>query len=189
MKSMPVSPPETGHASAEERPSLEAHHLARGRLFKRTERLLGLVFMAVVLLNFASAAGRYLVGRPITGADEVQVFTMIWLIFMGVILACIRRIHLRMDVLTANMTGRAGWWRALAEMCLTICVCGAMVWVSLQFTLDIYGMEQKSDAAEIPMWIPHFSAVIGFAGMTLCALFELWCLLKQDRAQFIRQPD
>lgn len=169
-------------------PTLEGMQIARHRLFTRLERLLGIVFMAVVLLNFASAAGRYLVGRPITGADEVQVFTMIWLIFAGVILAGVRRIHLRMDVLTAHLTGRKAWWRAMGEMCLTVCVCGAMVWISLQFTLDIHGMEQKSDGAEIPMWIPHVSAVIGFAGMTLCALAEVWALLTPGRAPAASQP-
>lgn len=189
MKTMSAAPSDTVHADRQTPPSNDGVDITKPRPFKRMERLLGIVFMGVVLLNFTSAAGRYLVGRPITGADEVQVFTMIWLIFFGLILVSMRRIHLRMDVLTAQMKGHQGWWRAVAEMCLTTCVCGAMVWISLQFTLDIRGMEQKSDAAQIPMWIPHFSAVIGLAGMTLCALAELWSLLRQDRAQFIRQPD
>jgi TRAP-type C4-dicarboxylate transport system permease small subunit len=52
-----------------------------------------------------------------------------------------------------------------------------MVWVSAQFTLQIYGMDQRSDAAEIPMWIPHVSVAVGFTGLALCALLELRQLL------------
>lgn len=159
------------------------------RLLRRVDRVLGVVFIAVVVLNFASAAGRYLGGRPITGADEVQVFAMVWLIFIGTIVAALRRIHLRMDVLTAQMTGQRAWWRTVFELLLTTCVCGAMAWISLQFTLDIHAMEQKSDAAEIPMWIPHFSAVLGFAGITGCALAELWALLRPGPATTAQKSD
>lgn len=173
----PITPPVTSPAPAESASPIRS--LAMERLLRRMERLLGLIFIAVVLLNFASAAGRYAGGRPIMGADEVQVFTMVWLIFLGTILAAVRRIHLRMDVLTANLSGPKAKWRAIAEMVLTTAVCAAMTWISLQFTMEIYGMEQKSDAAEIPMWIPHLSAVIGFAGMTLSALVELVSVLGQ----------
>jgi TRAP-type C4-dicarboxylate transport system permease small subunit len=54
-----------------------------------------------------------------------------------------------------------------------------MVWVSADFTLQIYNMEQKSDAAEIPMWLPHLSVVVGFVGMLLCSFLELKTLLTQ----------
>lgn len=154
--------------------------LAMEQMLRRIERFLGLIFIAVVLLNFASAAGRYAGGRPIMGADEVQVFTMVWLIFLGVILAAVRRIHIRMDVLTANLSGSRAKWRAIAEMVLTAAVCAAMAWISLKFTMEIYGMEQKSDAAQIPMWIPHMSAVIGFAGLTLFSLTELVSVLAKS---------
>ncbi|PUE24627.1 hypothetical protein B9Z39_12910 [Limnohabitans sp. JirII-29] len=162
------------HASEHHHPSPEFH-----RLLDRLERFSGVIFILVVLLNFASATGRYVAGTPIMGADEVQVFTMIWLIFLGAAMAALRRMHLRMDVLTMNLSPRWAWWRHLAEALLTMNVCAVMVWVSSDFTYQIYGMEQKSDAAEIPMWIPHISVVVGFTGMLLCSLIELKALLQQ----------
>jgi TRAP-type C4-dicarboxylate transport system permease small subunit len=163
-------------ASAEEvtRPSLGFQ-----RLLDRLERICGVLFIWIVLLNFASASGRYVAGTPIVGADEVQVFTMIWLIFLGAAMAAMRRVHLRMDVLTMNLSPRWAWWRHLAEALLTMTVCAVMVWVSSDFTYQIYSMEQKSDAAEIPMWIPHLSVVVGFIGMSLCSLLECKALLQQ----------
>jgi TRAP-type C4-dicarboxylate transport system permease small subunit len=170
------SRPEEHAAPAEEvtRPSLGFH-----RLLDRLERIAGVLFIWVVLLNFASATGRYIAGTPITGADEVQVFTMIWLIFLGAVMAALRRAHLRMDVLTMNLSPRWAWWRHLTEALLMMAVCSVMVWVSSDFTYQIYSMEQKSDAAEIPMWIPHISVVIGFIGMLLCSLLEFKALLQQ----------
>jgi TRAP-type C4-dicarboxylate transport system permease small subunit len=164
----PVHPPE--HT----RPALGFQ-----RALDRLEPILGVVFMLVVLLNFASASGRYVAGAPIVGADEVQVFTMIWLIFLGAAMASLRRAHLRMDVLTMNLRPRWAWWRHLAEAALTLAACAVMVWVSSDFTYQIYTMEQRSDGAEIPMWIPHISVVVGFAGMLLSSLLELKALFAQ----------
>lgn len=168
-------------STAESGPSSESHPPSLGfhRLLDRLERISGVVFILVVLLNFASAAGRYAAGTPILGADEVQVFTMIWLIFVGAAIAAMRRAHLRMDVLTAYLSPQLAWWRHLGEVLLMLAACALMVGVSADFTLQIYTMEQKSDAAEIPMWLPHLSVVVGFVGMLLCSLLELKTLLTQ----------
>lgn len=163
-------------APAEARPALRLH-----RILDLFERGLGVVFGLVVVLNFVSAAGRYLGGKAIVGADEVQVYVMIWLIFLGSAMAAMRGVHLRMDVLTTGLRPRLAWWRSVVEMLLIAGVCGGMAVVSARFTLQIYEMGQASDAAEIPMWIPHLSVLVGFAGLTLCALLELVVLLRQSR--------
>lgn len=152
------------------------------RTLDTLDRVLGVIFIGVVVLNFASAASRYLAGRPIIGADEVQVYAMVWLVFLGAVMAALRRTHLRMDVLSASLNPRAAWWRMALELVLALAVCGTMVWVSLQFTLQIHGMGQRSDAAEIPMWMPHLSVAVGFAGLTMCALQELRQLLARRPA-------
>jgi TRAP-type C4-dicarboxylate transport system permease small subunit len=168
------SSPDAPQAAESHPPSLGFH-----RLLDRLERISGVVFILVVLLNFASAAGRYVAGTPILGADEVQVFTMIWLIFVGAAIAAMRRAHLRMDVLTAYLSPQLAWWRHVGEVLLMLAACALMVGVSADFTLQIYTMEQKSDAAEIPMWLPHLSVVVGFVGMLLCSLLELKTLITQ----------
>jgi len=172
----PTAPLDRDNAAIAPPTSEGAPPLARTlhKLLQRAELLLGIVFIGVVVLNFVSAAGRYAGGRPIVGADEVQVFVMVWLIFLGSLVATMRRIHLRMDVLTANMHGVRARVRNVLEALLSVVVCGGMAWISWQFTQDIRGMEQLSDAAEIPMWIPHLGAVVGFGGMALCSLVDLW---------------
>lgn len=151
------------------------------RSLARLEWLFGLVFMGVVALNFASAAGRYLLGQPIMGADEVQVYTMVWLIFMGAAIVALRRLHLRMDVLVGHWDGRLALWRNTLEALITAVTCGAVSWVSFGFAWQIHGMEQLSDAASIPMWIPHLSAGTGFAVMALGATHSLAVFLLHTK--------
>jgi len=137
------------------------------------DRILGLVFCAVVLLNFASAMLRYLGGRAILGADEVQVYAVVWLIFVGAAIVAWRGAHLRMDVFSVRLQGRAARVRQVLESLLAVAVCGTMTWVSLRFVLQIHAMEQRSDGAGIPMWLPHSAVLVGFALITLAAASSL----------------
>jgi TRAP-type transport system small permease protein len=172
---LPASASNEGLAvDATSTPSLGFH-----RALDRADRITGISFMLVVGLNFASAASRYAAGRPIIGADEVQVFAMVWLIFLGAVMAAVRRAHLRMDVLTMGLAPRSAWIRTLAEMLLTLVTCVTMVVVSSQFAWQIHEFDQRSDAAEIPMWIPHISVAIGFLGVAVVSLLELNQLLRR----------
>lgn len=135
--------------------------------------LVGLVFCAVVTLNFASAASRYLFKLAILGADEVQVYAMVWLVLIGSAVVAARHAHLCMDVLVSGLPRRVTAWRVALENLLGTVVCGTMSWVSLRFVMQVHGMDQLSDGAGVPMWIPHTAVLVGFSAMTLifaCAL-------------------
>jgi TRAP-type C4-dicarboxylate transport system permease small subunit len=136
------------------------------------EKLLGLVFCGVVLLNFCSAVARYAGTTMFIGADEVQVYTTIWLIFLGAAVAGRRNMHLRMDLLALRLSPAAARWRNLADAGLTVVVCTAMAWLSLAFTREMLAMGQRSDAAGIPMWLVHAAPVAGFLGLALAAAIE-----------------
>jgi TRAP-type transport system small permease protein len=142
-------------------------------LSRAVDRLLGLVLCAVVLLNFVSAAARYVGGRAIVGADEVQVYLVVWLVFVGGAIVMWRRAHLRMDVLTAGLQGRAAKARNVLEGLIGTAACGTMSVVSLRFVLQIHEMGQLSDGAGIPMWIPHAAVLVGFVLMSAAAVFDL----------------
>ncbi|VFR32466.1 TRAP-type C4-dicarboxylate transport system, small permease component [plant metagenome] len=151
------------------------------KLSRYLELSLGLVFCGVVVLNFASAALRYLGGRAILGADEIQVYAMVWLVFVGAAIAAARRMHLCMDVFTARLSGRVAWWRDMLESLLAVVVCATMSWVSLRFVMQIQAMGQLSDGAGIPMWIAHTAVLIGFGAMALISLVSLVSGLLQAR--------
>jgi TRAP-type transport system small permease protein len=171
MTQMPTVPPPALADPAER--ATAARHALFTRLGRGLDRLLGLVLCAVVLLNFVSAASRYVFGRAILGADEVQVYAVVWLVFVGGARVAWRRSHLRMDVLSARLQGRTARVREVLEDLLAVAVCGVMSWVSLQFVLQMHGMGQRSDGAGIPMWLAHAAVLGGFALMTLAAGFAL----------------
>src|ERR1700730_9534666 len=69
------------------------------RLARVLELVLAFAFMVAVLLNFTNVVGRYLFGLSLLGSDEVQVFIMVAMTFLGAVVVTRRDEHLRMDVL------------------------------------------------------------------------------------------
>ena len=69
------------------------------RLTCGIEQVLAYAFIFAVALNFANVVGRYGFGRMMLGADEIQIYIMVCMAFLGAAVISWRREHLRMDVL------------------------------------------------------------------------------------------
>ena len=67
------------------------------------ERLLGAALIVAVLYNFVNVVGRYVFGQTFISADEVQIYIMVYIAFLGAAVATWRRMHLRMDVLVQRL--------------------------------------------------------------------------------------
>ncbi len=63
------------------------------------ERVLALALILGISLNFINVVGRYLAGYTMNGVDEVEIYILIWIAFLGAAIVTWRGEHLRMDVL------------------------------------------------------------------------------------------
>lgn len=156
-------------------------------LIKKADFLFGIVFACVVFLNFVSAAMRYTGMPALIGADEVQVYLMVWLIFLGAAIVAWRHHNLRMDVLIEKLNPTINWYRGFLEAFLMLIVCGVMTWISFGFVEQMMSMGQASDGAGIPMWIPHSALLIGFLLMTLSAIFRIFELFTEYKNKQLGQ--
>ncbi|MDO9442789.1 MAG: TRAP transporter small permease subunit, partial [Beijerinckiaceae bacterium] len=68
-------------------------------LASTTENTLAIALIVGILLNFANVVGRYIGGFSIDGSDEIEIYILIWIAFLGGALVTWRGQHLRMDVL------------------------------------------------------------------------------------------
>jgi TRAP-type C4-dicarboxylate transport system permease small subunit len=137
-------------------------------------RLLGAALIVAVIINVVNVIGRYGFDHAITGADEVQIYLMIGMAFLGGLVAHIRRRHLRMDVLTRHFPPVIARLLQAAEALLALAVCGLMTWVSWNYTVKIFRIGSHSENAHMPMWIPHGVLAIAFTLMTLVSLAGLF---------------
>ena len=147
------------------------------RFIERLARLLtlalALAFVGAVALNFVNVVGRYVFATAILGADEVQVFIMVWMTFAGAAIVTWRNQHLRMDVLFDLLPARARRWIRLVEVVLMAVIAGFVVVQSVRFAALMVSVDRRSEAANLPMVIPHSAVVLGFTLMALLALVRL----------------
>lgn len=141
------------------------------RLMRMTVITLGVLLIAAVCLNFVNVIGRYAFGKALFGADEIQTYSMVWMAFAGAVVVTWRNAHLRMDVLVA----RAPPWLKAAlrfgELILMAATAGIVFVQSWKYAAQMAAMGRASDAAGIPMAIPHSAVAVGFG---LIALIALW---------------
>lgn len=139
---------------------------------KAIERVLALAFIFAVCLNFANVIGRYVVGRSITGADEIQIYIMVWMAFLGAAVVSWRRNHLRMDVLVRFLPEAIRGGLKFLEIALIVVLAGFTVVQSARYTWQMAALGRTSDVGGIPMWIPHSAVMLGFALIAIVSVLE-----------------
>jgi TRAP-type C4-dicarboxylate transport system permease small subunit len=127
-----------------------------------------------VLLNFTNVVGRYLFGISLLGSDELQVFIVVGVTFLGAAVVTRRNQHLRMDVLVQFMPAPLRLALRVAEQLLLIALAGFVISQSFFYARQMLRIGRTSDMAGVPMWIPHSAVALGFA---LVLIFVLWRLI------------
>lgn len=127
------------------------------------------VLLAMVALNVANAAGRYLAGVVMVGADELLVFAMIAVVMGGAVVATAERRHLALELIAPRL-GRVG--QPLLRIALDLVAaisCGYAAIQSATFIGRIAWLGQTTMGLGIPAAIPHGLLLIGLAAMAVLA--------------------
>lgn len=152
------------------------------RIFDRLARIielgLALAFIFAVLLNFANVVGRYVFGISLLGADEVQIFIMVGMTFIGAAVVTRRNMHLRMDVLVRFFSPRVQILLRVFEQLLLLVLAAFVVKESFGYAQRMLTLGRTSDMAGVPMWIPHGTISFGFA---LILIVVIWRIIRMAR--------
>ena len=128
---------------------------------------------AAVTLNFANITGRYVFHAPVEWAEEIMLYLMIGFVFVGSAKVGWMGQHIRMDVLARMMPpGLRLALQAFSELAAVMVslVSVAFAWPTI---LQLHDFDQRSVAADIPMFIPHAMIPIGFCLLALFVAFRL----------------
>jgi TRAP-type C4-dicarboxylate transport system permease small subunit len=164
------------------------------RIFDRIARLielgLALAFIVAVLLNFANVVGRYLFGLSLLGSDELQVFIMIGMTFLGAAVVSRRNMHLRMDVLVRYLPRGLQLLLRCLEQALLVLLAGFVLTQSYFYASRMWKIGRTSDMTGVPMWVPHGVVVLGFGLILIVAAWSIVRLLRglPERAPAAEAP-
>jgi TRAP-type C4-dicarboxylate transport system permease small subunit len=143
------------------------------RLTGWIERALAYAFIAAVALNFINVVGRYGFGATMLSADELQIFIMVFMTFLGAAVVAWRNQHLRMDVLVNALPPLVRRLIKIAELSVIVILAAFVLWNSTYYAKQMFNIGRVSDMAQVPMWIPHGVVAAGFGLMALIAGLRL----------------
>ena len=130
----------------------------------------GLIVLAAVTINVANVVGRYVFDAPISWAEEVMSYGIIWGVFVAVGAITYQGNHLRMDLLVLSASG----WLARALGALTaILVLSCSLFVAVQSfqIVRLYAANgETSMGARIPLVYAHAALLFGFVLMALAII-------------------
>lgn len=136
------------------------------------QKALGITLIAAILLNFANVIGRYGFGYSILWADEVEMFILVLVTFLGAAIVGWKRQHLAMDVLRTKLPGPLASLVTVLEAAALVAIAVLVCIHSISYAQQMLMLGRTSDNAGIPMWIPHSSVAIGFALLAFVAIWQ-----------------
>jgi TRAP-type C4-dicarboxylate transport system permease small subunit len=148
------------------------------RVARVIEVALAYAFIVAVLLNFTNVVGRYLLGLSFLGSDEVQIFIMVGMTFLGAAVVTRRNQHLRMDVLVRFLPVPIRVLLRVAEQLLLMTLAGFVLTQSVLYAGQMLRIGRVSDMTGLPMWIPHGTVALGFG---LVLIVAAWRLVRMAR--------
>lgn len=155
---------------------------AGDRIATIVERVLALALMAAILLDFVNVMGRYSGGFSFIGVDELEIYVLIAIAFVGAAAVTWRRQHLRMDVIVAACPPIAQKVVACVEMIVMLMVAGFLGVQSFAYVKKVWSLGAVSDIAGVPMWIPHSAVCVSFFLIAIVVLVRGFQLLGGEAA-------
>jgi tripartite ATP-independent transporter DctM subunit len=129
---------------------------------------------AEALVVAVSVFFRYVLIRPIPGSEEIATLILVWLTFMGGVVATRRHAHLSVNIATRLLPGRVQAWLEVVVAWLTIGMLGVLAWQSLllaQRRSDELSPGFGFNLALLPL--PIAIGAVGMIGFTLAHLARL----------------
>ena len=136
---------------------------AKEIIFQKFPKItMGVLLLCAVVINVANVVSRHVFKSSIVWAEEVLIFMLIWIVFIGAVSVTINNVHLKMDFLSMTFSARVSKAFQFASNLLTIGMGVLVVYASSTTIIPLWKYKQLSVVAEIPMYIPHMAIPIGF---------------------------
>ena len=133
----------------------------------------GVLLVASVTLNFINVLARYFFNASIHWAEESMLFLMVGCVFLGNGVVAWSGRQIRMDVIINMMPGAVRDALSLISELVFIATALTIMYFGWPVIRDLFAFDQRSQSAEIPMYIPQSLIPLGFAIMALLVVIRL----------------
>jgi TRAP-type C4-dicarboxylate transport system permease small subunit len=153
-----------------------------------TRTAAALFLITSVGINFVNIIGRYFFSVSIPWAEEIMLFLMVGCVFTGCCAVAWEGRQIRMDVVVAMLPARL---RDLIEILSELVMMAAAAAVTVfawPVVTQLAAFDQRSQAANFPLYIPQAMVPIGYCLMGLLVAIRLFMRSRrgsQNRAESV----
>jgi TRAP-type C4-dicarboxylate transport system permease small subunit len=134
-------------------------------LVSAIRNLTATLLLAAVALNLANIIGRYALNSPIASAEEVMLFLLVAVVFLGSSVVSWERKQIRMDVVLHVMPPAVRHYFEVISDVATIAISVALIVFAWPVITMLVEFDERSQAADIPLSVPQALIPIGL-GLT-----------------------
>lgn len=133
-----------------------------GHVLTAIKVLIGILMLSAIAINFANVIARRLFDAPFVWAEEILVFIIVWMVYTGAVLISWQGKHLAMDLVSSRLRGLPGIVMQMLSATIVMALSIFVVSHSYGIILTFMETDQRSIAADIPMYVPHLAIPLGF---------------------------
>src|SRR6201981_1671211 len=153
---------------------IEAVERAVAGLLEFTRSVSAICLMASVLITFANIIGRYFFSVSIPWAEEIMLFLMVGCVFTGCCAVAWEGRQIRMDVVVAILPARLRDLIEILSELVMIAAAAAVTVFAWPVVTQLAAFDQRSQAANFPLYIPQAMVPIGYCLMGLVVAVRLF---------------
>jgi TRAP-type C4-dicarboxylate transport system permease small subunit len=146
-------------------------------LMRAVRGVIAVVLVCSVALNFANVAGRKFFSAPISGAEEVMNFLMVVVVFLGAGVVAYDGTHINMEIVLDRFPPRVATALRVLAQAAAIAVAAIVVKLGVPIIDHLRAFDERSQAANVPLWIPQSAVPIGLTLLALGALARIAVLV------------
>ena len=141
------------------------------------------------LLLFVNVPLRYLFLAPISWAEELSLYVMAWIVFVGSSAVIRARGHIAIDLLPLMLPRAGRRLLAIAVSVVMLVFLAVFFYYSGQHTLRVRSIAQVTPVMQAPMWLAYLAMPVGCALMFLRTCQLVWRIARNDQAVERRVAD
>jgi C4-dicarboxylate transporter DctQ subunit len=131
------------------------------------------LLLIAVTLNFANIIGRYLLSAPIAWAEEVMLFLLVAVVFLGSSVVSWEGRQIRMDVVLHMLPSAVRRCLEVIADLATIAVTIALIYFAWPVINMLVEFDQRSQAADFPLFVPQGLIPLGLGLTALLTAIRL----------------
>jgi C4-dicarboxylate transporter DctQ subunit len=155
------------------------------RAFETFVVVIGIISMTFII--FGNAALRYLFNFPLSWAEELSRYIMIWMTFIGASLCVRDNVHVQMDLLQMKLTPVLAK-KLFCVTCLVSAIfCAYIGYLGIRLVLVLIRVRQMSTTMEfLPIWVVNLCVPI-FGALALKNFVHLFILNLLNKGKCVTQ--